>query len=79
MSDAQIGRRALLRGAGGLAALAALPSLSACGTGTSRSVGSGGKGGKTVVVRDSSPCDPRRADQGQADPPENNLNHRYCI
>ncbi|MER7484127.1 ABC transporter substrate-binding protein [Streptomyces sp. NPDC126510] len=54
MSDPQIGRRALLRGAGGLAAFAALPALSGCGTGTSRSVaGSGGKGGKTVVVRDS--------------------------
>lgn len=54
MSDAQIGRRALLRGAGGLAALAALPSLAACGTGSSRTAGgSGGKGGKTVVVRDS--------------------------
>ncbi|MDF3146516.1 extracellular solute-binding protein, partial [Streptomyces sp. T21Q-yed] len=53
MSDAQIGRRALLRGAGGLAALAALPSLSACGTGTSRASAGGGKGGKTVVVRDS--------------------------
>ncbi|SPF06426.1 ABC transporter substrate-binding protein [Streptomyces sp. MA5143a] len=54
MSDPMIGRRALLRGAGGLAALAALPSLSACGTGTSRvSSGSGKGGGKTVVVRDS--------------------------
>ncbi|MGW0842702.1 extracellular solute-binding protein [Streptomyces sp. NPDC002787] len=53
MSDPMIGRRALLRGAGGLAALAALPSLAACGTGTSR-VASGGKGGgKKVVVRDS--------------------------
>jgi putative spermidine/putrescine transport system substrate-binding protein len=49
MSNAEIGRRALLRGAGGLAALAALPSLAACGTGSSR----GGSGGKTVVVRDS--------------------------
>ncbi|MFF9809790.1 ABC transporter substrate-binding protein [Streptomyces coeruleorubidus] len=53
MSDAQIGRRALLRGAGGLAALAALPSLAACGTGSSRTADGGGKGGKTVVVRDS--------------------------
>ncbi|MFF7261038.1 ABC transporter substrate-binding protein [Streptomyces sp. NPDC008159] len=54
MSDPMIGRRALLRGAGGLAALAALPSLSACGTGTSRVSSGGGKGGgKTVVVRDS--------------------------
>ncbi|MEU0168280.1 ABC transporter substrate-binding protein [Streptomyces iakyrus] len=54
MTDPQIGRRALLRGAGGLAALAALPSLAACGTGTSRASADGGKsGGKTVVVRDS--------------------------
>ncbi|MEU6182188.1 ABC transporter substrate-binding protein, partial [Streptomyces coeruleorubidus] len=54
MSDPQIGRRALLRGAGGLAALAAVPSLAACGTGTSRaSSGSGKAGGKSVVVRDS--------------------------
>ncbi|MFI6807731.1 ABC transporter substrate-binding protein [Streptomyces luteogriseus] len=50
MSDPRIGRRALLRGAGGLAALAALPSLAACGTGTSRASAGGGK---TVVVRDS--------------------------
>ncbi|MFC4472724.1 ABC transporter substrate-binding protein, partial [Streptomyces xiangluensis] len=55
MSDSKIGRRALLRGAGGLAALAAVPAIAACGTGTSRTAGgSGGKGGgKTVVVRDS--------------------------
>ncbi|MFI6851617.1 ABC transporter substrate-binding protein, partial [Streptomyces sp. NPDC050416] len=57
MSDPQIGRRALLRGVGGLAALAAVPSLTACGTGTgtsrSASTGTGGKGGKTVIVRDS--------------------------
>ncbi|MFJ8467201.1 ABC transporter substrate-binding protein [Streptomyces swartbergensis] len=54
MSDPMIGRRALLRGAGGIAALAALPSLSACGTGTSRaSSGSAKGGGKSVVVRDS--------------------------
>ncbi|MBB6421140.1 ABC transporter substrate-binding protein [Streptomyces sp. AK010] len=52
MSDPMIGRRALLRGAGGLAAFAALPSLAACGTGTSR-VSSGGSGGKTVIVRNS--------------------------
>ncbi|MET9833954.1 ABC transporter substrate-binding protein [Streptomyces sp. NPDC006385] len=53
MNDHVIGRRALLRGAGGLAAIAALPSLSACGTGTSRTP-SGGKGGaKTVIVRNS--------------------------
>lgn len=42
MSDPQIGRRSLLRGAGGLAALAALPSLAACGTGTSRASAGGG-------------------------------------
>ncbi|MFJ4820383.1 ABC transporter substrate-binding protein [Streptomyces sp. NPDC088801] len=54
MSDPVIGRRTLLRGAGGLAALAALPSLAACGTGTSRTPsGSAKGGGKTVVVRDS--------------------------
>ncbi|GGX04161.1 ABC transporter substrate-binding protein [Streptomyces lomondensis] len=54
MSDPMIGRRALLRGAGGLAVLAALPSLAACGTGTSRASSGGGKGGgKTVVVRNS--------------------------
>jgi putative spermidine/putrescine transport system substrate-binding protein len=54
MSDSKIGRRALLRGAGGLAALAAVPSIAACGTGTSRVSSGGGKGGgKTVIVRDS--------------------------
>ncbi|MFI2634183.1 ABC transporter substrate-binding protein [Streptomyces collinus] len=54
MTDPQIGRRALLRGAGGLAALAALPSLAACGTGTSRTSAGGDKGGgKTVIIRDS--------------------------
>ncbi|WP_328336414.1 ABC transporter substrate-binding protein [Streptomyces violaceus] len=53
MSDPVIGRRALLRGAGGLAALAALPSLAACGTGASRA-SAGGKGtGKTVIIRNS--------------------------
>ncbi|MFC9684943.1 ABC transporter substrate-binding protein [Streptomyces sp. NPDC056948] len=53
MSDPVIGRRALLRGAGGIAALAALPSLAACGTGTSRTASGGKGGGKSVVVRDS--------------------------
>ncbi|MGW0336460.1 ABC transporter substrate-binding protein [Streptomyces sp. NPDC003011] len=54
MSDPLIGRRALLRGAGGLAALAALPSLAACGTGTTRAATAGGQAGsKTVIVRDS--------------------------
>ncbi|WP_039940045.1 ABC transporter substrate-binding protein [Streptomyces himastatinicus] len=51
MRDPQIGRRALLRGAGGLAAVAALPSLAACGTGTSRADSGGGK--KTLTVRNS--------------------------
>ncbi|MFE9017185.1 ABC transporter substrate-binding protein [Streptomyces sp. NPDC007808] len=54
MKDARIDRRLFLRGIGGVTAgVAAATALSACGTGTSRSVGSGGKGGKTVVVRDS--------------------------
>ncbi|WP_037682347.1 ABC transporter substrate-binding protein [Streptomyces griseus] len=56
MKDARIDRRLFLRGIGGVTAgVAAATTLSACGTGTSRSVaGSGGKGGgKTVVVRDS--------------------------
>ena len=53
MSDPMIGRRALLRGAGGLAALVALPSLSACGSGTSRAAAGGKGGGKTVIIRDS--------------------------
>ncbi|MET9836174.1 ABC transporter substrate-binding protein, partial [Streptomyces sp. NPDC006385] len=35
------------------AAIAALPSLSACGTGTSRASSGGKGGGKTVIVRDS--------------------------
>ncbi|MFF7260197.1 extracellular solute-binding protein [Streptomyces sp. NPDC008159] len=54
MKDARIDRRLFLRGIGGVTAgVAAATTLSACGTGTSRSVaGSGGKG-KTVVVRDS--------------------------
>ncbi|MFH8897612.1 ABC transporter substrate-binding protein, partial [Streptomyces coeruleorubidus] len=56
MRDARIDRRLFLRGVGGATAgLAAATVLSACGTGTSRSAstGTGGKGGKTVVVRDS--------------------------
>ncbi|MCX3292520.1 ABC transporter substrate-binding protein [Streptomyces sp. NEAU-H22] len=55
MKDARIDRRLFLRGIGGVTAgVAAATTLSACGTGTSRvSSGSGGKGGKTVVVRDS--------------------------
>ncbi|KMS67111.1 ABC transporter [Streptomyces viridochromogenes] len=55
MKDARIDRRLFLRGIGGVTAgVAAATTLSACGTGTSRSgAGSGGKGGKTVVVRDS--------------------------
>ncbi|TDB82755.1 ABC transporter substrate-binding protein [Micromonospora sp. KC721] len=47
----RFGRRALLRGAGGLAAAAVLPSLAACGTGTSRATTGGGS--KTVIVRNS--------------------------
>ncbi|MFF7308974.1 extracellular solute-binding protein [Streptomyces sp. NPDC008137] len=51
---ARIDRRAFLRGVGGAAAgIAAAGTLSACGTGTSRSVGSGGKSSKTLVVRNS--------------------------
>ncbi len=55
MKDARIDRRLFLRGIGGVTAgVAAATTLSACGTGTSRSgADSGGKGGKTVVVRDS--------------------------
>ncbi|MGW1674335.1 extracellular solute-binding protein [Streptomyces sp. NPDC002324] len=55
MKEARIDRRLFLRGIGGVTAgVAAATTLSACGTGTSRSVGgSGGKSGKTVVVRDS--------------------------
>lgn len=50
MTDSLIGRRALLRGAVGLATAAAASSLVACGTGTSR----GGDGAtKTVLVRNS--------------------------
>lgn len=53
MSDPKVGRRALLRGAGGLAALAALPSLAACGTGASRADSGGSGGGKSLTVRNS--------------------------
>ncbi|WP_329343500.1 ABC transporter substrate-binding protein [Streptomyces sp. NBC_00663] len=54
MKDFRIDRRVFLRGAGGVAAgIAAATSLSACGTGTSRSGSSGGKGSKTLVVRNS--------------------------
>ncbi|MER7901377.1 ABC transporter substrate-binding protein, partial [Streptomyces sp. NPDC096046] len=56
MRDARIDRRLFLRGVGGATAgLAAATALSACGTGTSRtaSTGTGGKGGRMVVVRDS--------------------------
>jgi spermidine/putrescine-binding protein len=51
--DARIDRRVFLRGVGGVAAGIAATSLTACGTGTSRSVDSGGKSSKTLVVRDS--------------------------
>ncbi|MFJ8540241.1 extracellular solute-binding protein [Streptomyces sp. NPDC093591] len=54
MKDARIDRRLFLRGIGGITAgVAAATTLSACGTGTSRASAGGGKGGKTVVVRDS--------------------------
>ncbi|MEH0580546.1 MULTISPECIES: ABC transporter substrate-binding protein [Streptomyces] len=54
MRDVRTDRRGFLRGVGGVAAgIAAATSLSACGTGTSRSVDSGGKNSKTVVVRNS--------------------------
>jgi putative spermidine/putrescine transport system substrate-binding protein len=57
MKDARIDRRLFLRGIGGVTAgVAAATTLSACGTGTSRTAGGsggGGKGSKTVVVRDS--------------------------
>ncbi|MFD5337745.1 ABC transporter substrate-binding protein [Streptomyces hawaiiensis] len=54
MEAQRIGRRTLFRTAGGLAAAAALPTLAACGSGTSRAASGGGKGGgKTVVVRNS--------------------------
>ncbi|ANS63110.1 putative transport system periplasmic protein [Streptomyces lincolnensis] len=53
MKDVRIDRRVFLRGVGGVAAGIAATSLTACGTGSSRSVGSGGKSAKTLVVRDS--------------------------
>src|SRR5690349_16208015 len=54
MSDSVIGRRAFLRAGGGIAALAAVPSLAACGTGTTRAASRSAKaGGKMVIVRDS--------------------------
>ncbi|MER5182314.1 ABC transporter substrate-binding protein [Streptomyces sp. NPDC002896] len=53
MSNVRIDRRVFLRGVGGVAAGIAATSLTACGTGTSRSVDSGGKSSKTLVVRDS--------------------------
>jgi len=55
MNDARIDRRLFLRGIGGVTGGSppATP-LGGCGTGTSRSVAGGGKGGgKTVIVRDS--------------------------
>ncbi|MGW1025714.1 extracellular solute-binding protein [Streptomyces sp. NPDC002577] len=56
MRDVRIDRRLFLRGVGGVAAGVAATSLTACGTGTSRSVDSGsggGKSSKTLVVRNS--------------------------
>jgi len=53
MRDVRTDRRGFLRSVGGVAAgIAAATSLSACGTGTSRSVSSGGSS-KTLVVRNS--------------------------
>ena len=53
MKDVRIDRRVFLRGVGGVTAGIAATSLTACGTGSSRSVGSGSKSSKTIVVRDS--------------------------
>ncbi|MPY57811.1 ABC transporter substrate-binding protein [Streptomyces spongiae] len=53
MRDVRIDRRVFLRGVGSVAAGIAATSLTACGTGTSRSVGSGGKNSKSLVVRNS--------------------------
>ncbi|MEV0634097.1 ABC transporter substrate-binding protein [Streptomyces sp. NPDC050619] len=54
MEANRIPRRTLFRTAGGLVAAAAASSLSACGTGTSRSVGGGDStSSKTLVVRNS--------------------------
>ncbi|AZM61104.1 MULTISPECIES: ABC transporter substrate-binding protein [unclassified Streptomyces] len=53
MRDARIDRRVFLRGVGGVAAGITATSLTACGTGTGRSVEGGGKNSKTLVVRDS--------------------------
>ncbi|GAA3625440.1 ABC transporter substrate-binding protein [Lentzea roselyniae] len=55
MKDVRIDRRLFLRGIGAVAAGAAVTSLTACGTGTSRSAGtnSGATGSKTIVVRNS--------------------------
>lgn len=53
MKDLRTDRRGFLRGLGGMAAgIATATTLSACGTGTSRSVDSG-KNSKTLVVRNS--------------------------
>ncbi|WP_210590448.1 ABC transporter substrate-binding protein [Streptomyces sp. GESEQ-35] len=54
MRDVRIDRRVFLRGVGAVAAGVAATSLTACGTGTSRNVGSGDdKNSKTLVVRNS--------------------------
>ncbi|WP_326686661.1 ABC transporter substrate-binding protein [Streptomyces sp. NBC_01795] len=53
MRDVRIDRRGFLRGVGGVAAGVAATSLTACGTGTSRSGAGGGKSSKKLVVRDS--------------------------
>ncbi|WP_158852101.1 ABC transporter substrate-binding protein [Saccharothrix deserti] len=55
MKDVRIDRRLFLRGVSAVAAGAAVSSLAACGTGTSRSADSSGTAGssKTIVVRNS--------------------------
>jgi putative spermidine/putrescine transport system substrate-binding protein len=53
MRDSLIGRRKFLLGGAGLAAGIALPALTACGTGTSRSAAGAATGSKTLVVRNS--------------------------
>jgi len=53
VKDVRIDRRLFLRGVGALAAGAAVSSLSACGSGTSRTSAAGGTSSKTLVVRNS--------------------------
>jgi putative spermidine/putrescine transport system substrate-binding protein len=53
MKDSVIGRRSFLQGVAGLSAAAAVPALTACGSGTSRTSSAGGDGGKSLTVRNS--------------------------